>query len=242
MNKDKSQKYQVAINILNSFYKNDVDRKNYVDILLSMNNVENLDVCIDSYKTVCKKFKRNISHHYISKKDNFKDDVNTCLNDNILRLLEMYNGADKPSYYKKCLSNLRKCKDFKNHQNKCIDYIRRDANLNLDNEIKIIMDAQKKYYDAIDDYNLNLYKEGTNGYRSTVKNLKDNLKLLKKNGYIICPFEENKLTENNYLEIYSFLITISLFILGVWIPIIWGVLLIVALVYWVSVYFKLINK
>lgn len=198
MGKFDEYSYKYTLQRLDDWYDSDTDKTNYAQVLLGMNNCTTFEECAKIYKKVYLKYKKYSGDVYkTSRYKYFVEDLNTCLNENLLRLLQQSVNLSNELALK-YLANIRQCDETRQHQRKW-EAIAKEKGLKVpENTIVSILEAQKKYEEAKEEYLLKDYSFTSNGFKRVSKVISDNLNILKSFGYEVLPADVNFSIRSNF--------------------------------------------
>ena len=189
--------YSTTLKMLDSWYDHDTENVNYAHVLLGMNGCNTINDCIKIYKRVYEKYQKYMNSTSQSGHKSFDEDLNACLNENILRLLKNKGREIGYDFADSCLANIRQCKDIKKHQSEWHRIVQRDENCpNILMSESTIIDAQRNYEKSRDEYLYGYFKPGTNGFKRVKSGIVDNLDVLKNYGYKTTPYDISFLVKN----------------------------------------------
>lgn len=215
MGKFDEYSYKYTLQRLDNWYDSDTDKTNYAQVLLGMNNCTTFEECAKIYKKVYLKYEKYSGDGYkTSRYKYFVEDLNTCLNENLLRLLQQNVNLDN-ALALKYLANIRQCDEIKLHQQKW-EAIVKEKGLNVpENTIVSILEAQKKYEEAKEEYQQKdySYKRKSNGFKRVSRVISDNLKILKSYGYKVLQTDVNVSIKSNFQIFLFYLGCLGLFAL-----------------------------
>lgn len=190
MNKYSEYSYSRTLKLLDDWYEADTDKTNYAQALLGMNDCENIEGCFKIYKIVHKKYLRLVKSDEHFADGDFYEDLNTCLNENLLRLFQQNTSIENKNALR-YLVNMRHCKSIEKHQRQWETIVSQKGLDILESNVASILDAHVNYVKARDEYMLKEYPIGSNGYERVTREISDNLKLLKSYGYKVLPYDTN---------------------------------------------------
>jgi len=190
MGKFDKYSYSGILTVLDNHYDHDTDSKNYALLLIGMKDCKSVKACLKLYKVVYEMITPVC--------EEFIQDLNRCLNENLLRLMKV---KDQTLSFKLALSslvNMRKCPNIEQYHkewdNQC-----KIAHLDLEKPKEEIIGAQTLYLRNRNE--LNYYPADSNGYKRVEKKIKNNVKTLEKYGsQLILPndFGYDKIEEKCY--------------------------------------------
>lgn len=106
----KEYNYGDTLRMLDGWYDHDTEDVNYAHVLLSMCRCDSIKECIKIYKRVYEKYQKYMNSTSQSGHKSFDEDLNACLNENILRLLKSKGRDIGYDFANSCLANMvRKC-------------------------------------------------------------------------------------------------------------------------------------
>ena len=182
--------YSWTLKELDEWHEKDIDKVNYADVLLSMNDATSIEECVNIYNRVYKKYSSTTIGIYVREGKLFIEDMNKCLNGNIVRLLKSPQSELSIDYLKKSLVNLRPCSALKGFQTMVLK-VAEERNLSIiDDDINRINETVSDFNDNLQDIKEEKYGSETNGYRRVRKEFAENLKILEQYGFIISGFEK----------------------------------------------------
>lgn len=186
MGKYDNYSYAETLEFFDGWYDHDRENLNYADVLIGMKDCTTIDECISVWKRVYNKYLALINDTGQSGHKSFDEDLNTCLNENLLRLIESKKDNLDQNFALECLANMRQCKRLKAHQKK---WEKLAAPLNLTTPIELITKAQEEYEKARDEYLYGYLEPGTNGFNRVRETIVNNLETLKSYGYKTLPYD-----------------------------------------------------
>ena len=221
--------YADTLKMLDSWYDHDTENVNYAQVLLGMKDCDSISSCMKVYKRVYQKYMSYMNTTELSGHKSFDEDLNTCLNENILRLLKDQGRDIDYDFANSCLANLRQCKDIKKHQSDWLRLVQRDDRIsNVLMTADKIKEAQKKYEKARDEFLYSHYDPGTNGFKRVKGDIVDNLSVLKQYGYKKLPYDINFLFSNN-TQIWIVMVIIVVAIILIFREALFGIFLLIGL-------------
>ena len=186
MGKYDKYSYAETLEMFDGWYDQDSENVNYADVLIGMKYCTSIDKCMDIWKRVYNKYLALFDIKDQSGHKSFDEDLNTCLNENLLRIMEMKKDSLDQEFALECLVNMRQCKSIKNHQKK---WMKLTTEFSFSNQIEDITKAQAEYEKARDEYLYGYFEPGTNGFNRVRETIVDNLETLKLYGYRTLPYD-----------------------------------------------------
>ena len=215
MGKFDEYSYKYTLQRLDNWYDSDTDKTNYAQVLLGMNNCTTFEECAKIYKKVYLKYEKYSGDGYkTSRYKYFVEDLNTCLNENLLRLLQQNVNLDN-ALALKYLANIRQCDETRQHQQKWEAIVKEKGLKVPENSMTSILEAQKKYEEAKEEYQQKdySYKSKSNGFKRVSKVISDNLNILKSYGYEVLLTDVNFSIRSNFQMFFICLGCFGLFAL-----------------------------
>lgn len=244
MDKYDRYSYSKTLKTLDSWFDWDTEKTNYAQVLLGMNSSTTIEDCFKIYKKVHEKYTRFLKLDGQYADNDFYEDLNTCLNENLLRLLQQ-NTETASDFALECLANMRQCNDLKIHQQEWKAIIlQRGLDIPSDT-ISSIIESQEKYEEARSEYMANNYPLTSNGFKRVSREISDRLNVLKAYGYKALPYDADfsyKSEFQTYLSLLGLfaLFAVSLIILAI-LPASWQLIAILCagiILGFLSVYYK----
>lgn len=182
---------------MDGWYDHDTEDVNYAHVLLSMRRCDSIKDCIKIYKRVYEKYQKYMNSTSQSGHKSFDEDLNACLNENILRLLKNKGRDIGYDFANSCLANIRQCKDIKKHQSDWHRLVQHDENIpNVLMAESSIIEAQINYEKSREEFLRGIFQPETNGFRRMKSGIVDNLDVLKNYGYVMAPSDISFLVKN----------------------------------------------
>ena len=193
----KEYNYGDTLRMLDGWYDHDTEDVNDAHVLLSMSRCDSIKECIKIYKRVYEKYQEYMNSTSQSGHKSFDEDLNACLNENILRLLKSKGRDIGYDFANSCLANIRQCKDIKKHQSDWHRLVQLDENIpNVLMAESSIIEAQKNYEESREEFLRGRFQPGTNGFKRMKSGIVDNLDVLKNYGYVMAPSDISFLVKN----------------------------------------------
>ena len=172
----KEYSYGETLRMLDGWYDHDTEDVNYAHVLLSMRRCDSIKDCIKIYKRVYEKYQKYMNSTSQSEHKSFDEDLNACLNENILRLLKNKGRDIGYDFANSCLANIRQCKDIKKHQSDWHRLVQHDENIpNVLMAESSIIEAQINYEKSREEFLRGIFQPETNGFRRMKSGIVDNL-------------------------------------------------------------------
>ena len=210
MDKYDRYSYSKTLKTLDSWFDWDTEKTNYAQVLLGMNSSTTIEDCFKIYKKVHEKYTRFLKLDRQYADNDFYEDLNTCLNENLLRLFQQ-SGNPSNELALECLANMRQCDNLKFHQQKWETMILQKGMDMPGNAVSSIIESQKKYEEARREYIVNNYPLTSNGFKRVCREISDRLNVLKAYGYKALPYDANFSYKSDFQIYLSLLGLFALF-------------------------------
>lgn len=213
MNDFKEYPYGRTLLFFEAYYPYDTEDVHYDEVMLSMSQCKTIDELItirerlnekikkvggsETFDKLPKDLKEELSqsssiyshqHWTITVKDNLRLDVNSCYDENVLRLLEK-NESITANVCGECFINLSHCWELSPYKEKIIDVAKKKANIDVSELLETIVKRHEDFKEHWDCYKG--FKEGMNGYNSAKKVVMDDFEYLKRFNWRLLPWEKS---------------------------------------------------
>lgn len=222
---DKFDEYTYArtLRFFEAYYPYDTEDVHYDDMMLSMSQCKTIDELItirECVKEKIEKIGRSETYGMLPKdiieelsekssiysyqpwsitvKDNLRSDVNTCYDENVLRLLEK-NESISANVCGECFINLSYCWERSPYKAKIIDIANKKANIDVSELLETIAKQKKGFNEHWDNYKG--FKVGMNGYNKAKEVVIGDFEYLKQFNWRLLPWEKSMYREIDKEEI-----------------------------------------
>lgn len=222
MNNLNNYPYERTLRFFEAYYPYDVEDVHYSEVLLSMNQCSSIDELlsvrerlkdkinnIDLYELL--KLKNDVNkklsscdssivdtYSYDEMESNLRADVNSCYDDNIIRLLKERETITANACGE-CFINLSHCSKNSSYKDVIIHEAKKRANIDVTDLLEKIA---KRYEDFSEHWNAYIkFVEGMNGYLPAKQAVEDDFDYLKQFNWRLVPSEKSLYSEIDREEI-----------------------------------------
>lgn len=209
--------YSRTLQELDDYYNHDTEPVNYAEVMISMGKCNTIDQCIQVWKRVYTKYVSLTGVTEVTGHEAFVDDLNSCLNENLLRFASIAYPKTNMAFALECLANMRQCSNLESYQKEWFERLSYQAIPVVAGDI---IDAQKEYEKYRSEFLSTHYKQGTNGYKKIKDNINKNIEVLKSYGYRMLPYDvkfDNSLVDKLLAGLILFAVAVIVVLLLIWI-------------------------